>query len=714
MVSNISLTIALTMIILLTCSNVVDSASSNIYDGTALAYGPIVHKDDWVIEGKEFVRSSRVVVNGDIIIKKGGNLTVVDSLIIINCSKEVHSIIIDGFIKLINTTIVKSSDACGYAILARGGSSVLLIDSNITELGPGVPPERMPEPWEIIVVGPEVKPGFVASDSKEVIIVNTVIKGMNGLVLNARNVVINNSKIDISATDALVLGDVGRALVTNSIINAPAPTPTELHYGILIGEHDDVVTIDNVTIGKAGIGISIFQSSAETKGNVYILNTEILYTEIGVRILSFSPKSIINLNNVSIRNCDLGAKIEDARNVIVNNLNVTKCDNGVLVSRSEGILISNSVAKCYELKWDFKIMNSRRITFQNVTMMFIDISDSSKLRLINLNAIKGFEIISEVDLTNVTDVLIANSSLMYLKLHEVSNAFLERIDIIGEEFDEWSTSGGLSILYSSNIYIADSNISNNVEEYAIDISKSEGVIMERLVIKSNFIGIVIEDSHNITISLSDIFNNKGPGLWVIGNVTFNASKNWWGSPKGPEILRGGYKDYCKLDPDDPEEICIKKLTINFTQSQYKPWLVNPVRVPKPKYTPTLTTTITSTPKTSKTVTSKTTIKTSIKTKTISTVTKAVKTTLTRTETKTTTRTQTPKITTHTTKPITETVIKKTLSKPTPTKIETSTITETKVGAQPPLGFLSLSKELIIVLVLILIVIIIAGIKAKRR
>lgn len=77
------------------------------------------YNEDWVIEKNTEVKNEKIVVTGNIIVKSGAKLKMIDSIIYINCSHPYeYGLIVEagGELEVIDSAILPMNDSCPYSL----------------------------------------------------------------------------------------------------------------------------------------------------------------------------------------------------------------------------------------------------------------------------------------------------------------------------------------------------------------------------------------------------------------------------------------------------------------------------------------------------------------------------------------------------------------------------------------------------------------------
>ncbi len=121
------------------------------------------------------------------------------------------------------------------------------------------------------------------------------------------------------------------------------------------------------------------------------------------------------------------------------------------------------------------------------------------------------------------------------------------------------TDVAIEIAFSEDVVLKSCYIDQN-GWYGVYIYGSSGVSLEHSVVSRNGYGIYCAGEGQLTVRYCNIFSNTGPGLYAESPFSADAISNWWESTEGPEESEVG-------DPDPPEEV--------WGDVDYDPWLDTP-------------------------------------------------------------------------------------------------------------------------------------------
>jgi len=226
---------------------------------------------DWVVTGTESYYDTVVVLNGNLIVEDGGNLTFRKVTLEMNCAYdgqcniEVRS---GGRFYVLDGSIITSVDPeKEYSFWVENGSIFRMKDSELHECGF------------------EAGLGGLTIESNDVIIENNLISNnWYGIICESSNPVIRNNNISSNRVQAVCLGNSNATIEANYMKNNEG--------GIYVGYYSSPIIQDNL-ITDNGFGIHIRDRCTPTiLGNNITLNN-------GLGILSDYSSGIIQSNTIT-------------------------------------------------------------------------------------------------------------------------------------------------------------------------------------------------------------------------------------------------------------------------------------------------------------------------------------------------------------------------------------------------------------------------------
>jgi len=555
---------------------------------------------DWIVSGHEIREGETIVLYGNLIIKPGGNLTLID------CTLYMKS---DRY----NTWEI---------VVEEGGAFNVLESSEITAYDPDYE-------FEFYVYG-----SLIMRDSElhacEELLIET-----DDEVLIKKCIISHNSDCGIHCYRAFNVRVIdctirdnwyGVRLSEAANIEISGCTITDNIYGI---DCDGVsyITISNCIINNNPTGIAllrIFRSEirgCSISGGYYgihccdaedLIISECSITGIDGDGIQFFDSEIrierctISYNSGIGINCNESSDVEIRECTIINNqIHGIDCDESSLVDISGCEIRYNQYAgidcdRCYEIDISDCIISDNNIygiSCSEVSDVSISECTISNNAYCGVLCEKAFEV--RISKCTVHDNSFYGVLFRYTMSCSITdNVFANNgIFIYGSGLDDFihvinnNTVNGRPLYYIINtanytvpedvgqiivVNSTDINIKNLVINYtsvAIEVIFSVNVLILGCTISNNTCyGVYCFAILNVSINYCNIYGNGLHGVYVerapapLADVFVNASYNWWGDPHGPEYKEEG-------DPADPEEI--------WGNAFYEPWLTKPCDIMPP-------------------------------------------------------------------------------------------------------------------------------------
>jgi len=534
---------------------------------------------DWVVGGTEVRENEVIILAGNLIVESGGNLTLINCTLYMNCTYDGEwQIRVErgGIMNVLKGSVITAYNPdyeflfyvygrlimqdsflsrCGYnyghpGLLLRTDEGVMIKSCTITKCYCAI---YSTYASSIAIVDCEVSQndwcGICCRYSSNIIIKNNTFL-RNGILLDgwalshfASHTIEDNTVNGrplyyiVNVTGPLnVPSNVGQIIIANSTrIKLISANLSCTDIGLEVAYAKDIHVERCLISQNHWDGILCLHSSGITVMNCQIRDN----IRFGVE-LRWSTSFII-MDNIFINNSmnlfggDVAHYIHTIENNTVNDRPLYYLLN------AHDYVIPHAVGSVI-------VVNSTSIIAKDLDQIRIEFDWSNNITI--------YDCVAEIDLDHTTNAQIINCCFVRM-LDASESRGISICECVGQNKFE-----GILCWYSSNITISDCTISQG---YWLGIScgHSSNITITDCTVTRNDVGVYIHDSSNVSIHYCNIYGNRGHGLFVGGGHVVNATHNWWGSPDGPE-----YK--AKGDPEDPEEV--------YGDVIYEPWLTEPVTI----------------------------------------------------------------------------------------------------------------------------------------
>lgn len=384
---------------------------------------------DWIIIAMENVENRTIVLDGDLIVKSGGNLTLRNVTLRLNCqyNGQYQIYVEPGASMFIFDSNISSTDGKHrYAFIAAGDDFVMK-DSELHGCGWGV--------WEVGVAGisEQVQESWDVAglfvDTDNALVTNNLIsRNYVAIILNGSGISVRNNAI-ISNDDDPIFVFGSNNHITNNVIKHTCQSG--FAQAISIWGHNTTVTNNIISeepredaIGIVwGIGIDY------SWGNTIVNNT-------------IAP--------VSCQGITLGCRIVSCNNIVENNI-ISAGETGISLYGSNNRIVGNSLRDSgtgIDLTYSYNNVVANN-SFSNISILHnIRLCHSSRNAIIN----------NQISLTN-------SSGIFMFRLSKNNT-------IQGNTISECYR--GISVLYSSDFNIINSNTISSTCSHAIVFDDSRG------------------------------------------------------------------------------------------------------------------------------------------------------------------------------------------------------------------------------------------------
>jgi len=531
--------------------------------------------DDLIITGEEMWVDQVVVLNGNLIVKPGGNLTLINVTLIVNCTYEgQYQIRVEagGELHILQGSNVTAWDLeKPFTFLIRSGSTFEMLDSELHGCGySSEHPGLIVRATGVLFEGCSISHNFYG------------VSVIGGNVTFQDCVITANYKGLYCEGGAALVGD-GCSITGNWWEGVDAWDSTlkfsdcEItdngHEGLRCVGSELYVTGCNVSLNH-GDGVFLMSSQAHALNSVFNNNTgwgvscDLSTMTLYSCDLSFNwldgidayGGSCVVAEGCSISynglegfwsgvSCqfDSNAEVRDCT-IIGNGLDGVSCEEswilvegcevaenyrfGVYAYRSSGIVVRDNV-------------------FVHDTLFLEGDELAHFLHTIEGNTVNEkplYYIVNSVGATidrPIGSLLVVNSRHITV----FTGSLTEKVNIS-------RTDVAVEVAFSEDVVLRSCYIDQN-GWYGVYVYNSSETVLEHSIVSRNGYGVYCAGESQLTIHYCNIFSNTGPGLYVEPPSSVDARDNWWGSVDGPEESEVG-------DPDPPEEV--------WGDVAYDPWL----------------------------------------------------------------------------------------------------------------------------------------------
>lgn len=496
---------------------------------------------DWVVTEEEVRENEIITLTGNLIIKAGGNLTLVNCELYVS-GDEWQIRVEEGGVFNVRSSYITTHKFYVYGELTMYDSHLTKCRGGLwLETDEGVVLENCEIDQNVI--------GILCNWSSNIAITGCVITS-SGVGIDCFN------SSDITIRDC-VIGCGISCYGCSDIYIVGCTIPYTRHCSISCSTSSDI-NIVNCTIRGYEGGIECFRSS-----DIVITNCVVNGSLCGI--------GCCNSLNISITECRIDQNVVGIGCSHSSDIVIQKC----IISQSE-------IGVCCR---SFHLVIKDNVFIRGGIYLSGDELRYYASHVIEDNMVNGRPLYYVVNITGPYNVpsdagqaIIANS---------------RHINLMGANLS--CTSIGLQIMYSEDVHVKNCIINKNVHNgircyYSRCISimscvvsqngqtgivfyRSSDIAITRCEVSHNYRhGVFCSLSPNTVIHYCNIHGNIRHGLYVFGAYLVNATYNWWNSTTGPEFKEQG-------DPYDPEEV----YSVNGTEYLlYEPWLKEPVAIKPPQ------------------------------------------------------------------------------------------------------------------------------------
>jgi len=579
---------------------------------------------DWIITGTESYSDQVIVLNGNLIVENGGNLTLKGVTLKMKCHYDgEYSISVNGggkFYVLDGSVITSVAPENEYVFTVHDGATLRMMNSELHECG-----------WES---GMWQTSGLQINTDDAVIEDSLISHNNLGIEVHTNGTVVRNNNITANDRFGIAVAG-GKSIIYGNYISrnkvfginaAPGSSPTiynntiELNWvGIYFWGGANPIIRDNVIRLNNASGILFSEGSSPTIINNIITSN----FDTGISFKN-SVNPIIQGNNITANN-GTGISATDS-NAIIQNNTISSNDDGVWLDYSGSLIEYNTI---FSNRHDEIVAKNSNVTIRQNSITGSHVSaincwnysiatiEENNISNIDGNAISCHSFSSGLIRSNyitssITGIRCTNNSNPTIENNLITNnnegIILERSSpfIYGNTITSARGYSGLSIGDGSNATVQNNSIlwnqigieihsnstptiqANKIMENTVVgvkfvkwsagnlqgnriIKNSEGVLLKAYsapMIQGNIItfndgnGIRCEDKSSPEVHGNDIYSNRGYGIVNLDpSIGVKAIKNYWGGAAGPV-------QSLLTDGADPEEVSQYVL--------YNPWLTESI------------------------------------------------------------------------------------------------------------------------------------------
>jgi parallel beta-helix repeat protein len=344
---------------------------------------------DWVVSSTELKENSCVLLDGNLIVRNNGYLTLRNVRLALNGTTHgQYSIEIEsgGTFMVENGSVISSAKDDGhFPFVVEEGARFEMRDSKLhgcgwgmeTQVGPGDPPEPMPLSWEtagLYIAGDDavLERNIISGNFAAIVlegngariegntIVGNIYTPIN--ILGERNVFQDNYVHHLPQTGyARCIDLYGHANhITDNVLTSDQVDGSSVGGIVLLQAWDNVIAGNVITATTFGIGSSTALNTAAS--NNLIIDNEITAPESGVNIHGRNNQ----VRGNRIRKADTGIEVMFAYDNLIagNSLHDIGIMNGIRMTHSSGNSVVNNTITVVDSDGIFVWNRSRDNTFQ--------------------------------------------------------------------------------------------------------------------------------------------------------------------------------------------------------------------------------------------------------------------------------------------------------------------------------------------------------------
>jgi len=498
-------------------------------------------ESEWVVTGNETYANQQIVLSSDLVVRSGGNLTLINVTLLVNCSYDGEfgiTVEAGGCMNVLSGSVITAYDpAYHFYFYVEAGAVFRMFDSELHYCGYGIYGVEWCE--------------FMICTSDAVIANSLLSRNLVGVSCFRGAVNIINCTIEDNQEIGISCYETEAARIIGCIIRRNKQGVACTHYvenvelvNCTIYENSDTgvlfefinsenVTVQKCTIYDNGYGIKCCSTHNITIQDCIIRdnhNRGLLCTDFSSHIHIHNNEFI--RDGIVLGGGEASCFVHDIANNMVNGKPL------IYLQSASGITVSSSVGQLI-------IVNS-----ENVTVINQQITDTD----------------AAIELAFVRHVLVEDCRLgqsdQGIFCISSSSIRIHYCTMEGNTDDGILASSNSSLTIESCIFsnnyrglcIARSSVEaknctffNN--DYAVWCQEALDATLNNCTITANEYGVWCTGTLPSTVNLThcNIYGNRKHGVFNNSSSIVMAMFNWWGSPDGPEYTEIG-------DPEDPEEV----------------------------------------------------------------------------------------------------------------------------------------------------------------
>lgn len=349
--------------------------------------------EDWIITGSEVVENQNILLNGNLEVEAGGELTLRGVTLTMNNSYHGEygiRVKAGGAVTIEETTeITAASDSARFGFAVESGAEFLMKDSKLSRCGWGPDSEELGDDATIL----SGIRGLVIDAANAAVEGNTLSDNYVGIILTGPGISLDNNNIHSNKVHGLYLRNASTCMINNNsiqhssisspfriaegeknIINGNTISLSTIHRGVIevIGSHEN--TIESNTISGFGMGILLMFVC----NNNLVENNTISTDEAGIMVWGWDNTIKGNTISDSTERPSTGIYMVYAYNTEVVDNNITgDTGEGIWLRHSSNNTIVNNTI-CASTSVDMPMSNGFLLMY------------NSKRNIIHGNSISGF------------------------------------------------------------------------------------------------------------------------------------------------------------------------------------------------------------------------------------------------------------------------------------------------------------------------------------
>ena len=429
----------------------------------------ITFSSDWVVSGEETWQDAVIILTGNLIIERGGNLTFVNCTLYMNCSSSASfhiEVKRGGVFNVLNGSLIAAYDPSHrYNFYVHG--KLVMRDSEIRDFG-----------RKFFIVGY----GLEIDSSEGVIIENCILHNCtNGIVCeDCNNITVKNSIISADMFCVKCVSDVWDVEILNCTIHGGGL----FSYGVYIKTSSEI-TIAGCEIYNCLLGI-LMSSSVDI--SISMCKIYDCYTGIAC----YSSEHIMIMFAITHDNEEEGIYIENSHDMNILSSSSYNNYHGIFLNESSSIII----AACHASNNSGQGIVGHFA--QNVTLMGCHMHNNYYDGVLLYNS--SIITISQCEMSGNT---------YGIRLSRSSSVTLSQCKIYGNQLH------GLEASSSSTITLSDCEIYGNNSTGVFFQSSSSHITLSQCKVYGNHEGIEISYSLDVTLTQCEVYENIDEGICML-------------------------------------------------------------------------------------------------------------------------------------------------------------------------------------------------------